>query len=135
VINWRAAVLAAIDYCNTWAMFQHGVMDIFDIQGSGENEYKVHVSPKGEDSVKMMCDCKAGIYGRICKHKLAVATGDPSLLLNPEDAERLRRVSDKIKQREIGGLLETLYAFRKEHDAIKRKMDKARKAVEAAMKG
>ncbi len=110
-------------------------MNIFDIKGSGENEYKVHVAPKDDDSITIRCDCKAGIYGRMCKHKLAVATGDPSLLLNPEDAERLKEVSDKIRQREIGGLLETLYTLRKEHDSIKRKMDKARKAVESAMKG
>ncbi len=109
-------------------------MDVFDIKGSGENEYKVRVSPLGTSFVKLMCDCQAGIYGRICKHKLAVASGDPSLLLNSEDTERLKEISEKIKLRDKEGLLESLYILRKEHDFIKRKMDKARKAVEAAMK-
>jgi hypothetical protein len=64
-----------------------------------------------------------------------VATGDPSLLLKPEEEGRLKELSEKIKLRDIGGLLESLYILRKEHDAVKRKMDKARKAVELAMKG
>lgn len=110
-------------------------MDIFNVKGSGSNEYKVQVMPSGENSVKMRCDCRAGIYGRICKHKLAIATGDPSLLLDKNDEERLSDIAAKIRQRDIGKLLLELYERKKEHDVIKREMDKARKAVETAMKG
>ena len=110
-------------------------MEIFEIQGSGENKYKVSISEGDNKSLIIFCDCKAGIYHKMCKHKLAVATGDPSLLLKQDDTERLKKVSKLIAEREIGQLLQDLYVLRKEHDAVKRKMDKARKAVELAMKG
>ena len=107
----------------------------FKIRGSGENEYMVHVAPKGDDSVLITCDCKAGIYGRMCKHKLAVATGDPSLLLDHVEAEKLAEVADKINNRPIGKLLHELAESKKAQDAAKRRADKARKALENAMKG
>lgn len=110
-------------------------MSIFDIKGSNENEYKVSVLLSGTNSVKMLCNCQAGIFGKICKHKLAVATGDPVLLLHAEDEERLREISEKIKLMDIGKLLQNLYTLKKEYDSINRKMVKARKALESAMKG
>jgi len=110
-------------------------MDIFDIKGSGENEYKVLVSPKGEDSVTISCDCRAGIFGRMCKHKLAVATGDPSLLINSDDSDRLIEIAKKIQSREIGMLFVNLEQARKDQDVAKRKYNKAKKALESAMKG
>lgn len=110
-------------------------MAIFKIRGSGENEYSVHVAPKGDDSVSITCDCKAGIYGRMCKHKLAVATGDPSLLLDPNEAGKLAEVADKINNRSVGKLLHELAECKKEQEAAKRRVDKARKALEKAMKG
>lgn len=110
-------------------------MDIFEVKGSSGNEYTVNVIPKGDNSVKILCDCKAGIFGRICKHKLAIATGDVSILLRGQDEVRLKDIALKIKERDIGVMLEALYSLRKEHDSIKRKMNKAQKAVELAMKG
>lgn len=109
-------------------------MNVFVIKGSGENEYKVHVGPKGDDGVTIHCDCRAGIFGKMCKHKLAVATGDPSLLLKRGDEARLRDVASKISKRSIGKLLENMEEARKQRDAAKRIFDKARKAVETAMK-
>jgi len=110
-------------------------MKIFKVKGSGENQYNVHVGPKGEDGVVIRCDCKAGIFGKMCKHKLAIATGDPSLLMNQGDIEKLTETADQIRRRLVGGLLKDLFDYRKDYDAAKRKMDKARKKLEKAMKG
>lgn len=110
-------------------------MKIYKVKGSGENTYNVHVGPKGEDGVVIYCDCKAGIFGKMCKHKIAIATGDPSLLINQGDAEKLAETADNIKRRPLGVLIQDLSDFRKEYDAAKRKMDKARKKLEKAMKG
>jgi hypothetical protein len=107
----------------------------FKIKGSGEKEYRVHIAPKGNDSVTITCDCKAGIFGRMCKHKLAVATGDPSLLIDNSEADKLEEVAEKISRRNIGKLLLDLAETKKEQEAAKRKMDRARKALEKAMKG
>ena len=109
-------------------------MDIFNIQGSGENEYKVHVAPKGDDGITIHCDCRAGIFGKMCKHKLAVVTGDASMLVKPDELSRLVEISSKIAEREIGQLMKIMEAARKDNELTKRKLNKARKAVEKAMK-
>ena len=105
------------------------------IKGSSGNGYKVHVALKGDDMITMFCDCKAGVYGDVCKHKLAVATGDSSFLLDQSDADKLAVMAEKISQVPIGQLLRNFAASRKEHVVAKRKMDRARKALEKAMKG
>ena len=71
----------------------------------------------------------------MCKHKLAIATGDTSLLINQGDSAKLAEIADQIKRRPVGGLLNELLESRKGYDAAKRKMDKARKKLENAMKG
>lgn len=109
-------------------------MTIFKIKGSGENQYQVHVAPKGIDGVTILCDCRAGMFGKMCKHKLAVTAGDHSMLVNAEDSERLADMAEKIGMREVGLLLQAMEVARKEHEATKRSFDKTRKAVEKAMK-
>ena len=46
---------------------------------SRKRPYRIEVLGQ-KDKVSVFCDCPAGALGRFCKHKAAVASGDPSLL-------------------------------------------------------
>ncbi len=61
-------------------------------------------------------------------------TWDTALAEAKPAADFLRETAEKISGRPIGELLIWLSETRKEHDAAKRQMDKARKDLEMAMK-
>ncbi len=50
------------------------------LSSSGNGSYTIffeHVSPSG--ALIVTCDCPAGAYGQLCKHKLALIDGDDSI--------------------------------------------------------
>jgi len=51
---------------------------------SGEDSYHVNVSSTAEHGITIMCDCAAGEWGKYCKHKMAVALGDATILYDDE---------------------------------------------------
>ncbi len=46
--------------------------------------YRIEVLGQG-DKISVFCDCPAGALGRFCKHKAAVASGNPALLADAEE--------------------------------------------------
>lgn len=44
----------------------------FYIQGSANQPYKVVIESTETSVNKVTCDCQAGIYGKLCKHKVQV---------------------------------------------------------------
>jgi len=59
------------------------------IQGSS-GLYEVFLEWTG-DRLKVRCNCKAGIFGQLCKHKTRLLAGDTSIIAvaGAEDAEEL----------------------------------------------
>lgn len=58
---------------------------------SGDTPYAVEfIVEAGKMTVH--CNCKAGIFGQICKHKTELLAGDLSRLYNPEQADDLKRI-------------------------------------------
>ena len=46
----------------------------------------------------MFCNCQAGIYGKICKHKIGLLAGDTSMLFDQEEISKLPYIfKDPIK--------------------------------------
>jgi len=54
---------------------------------SGDEPYFVDFLLK-HGSLSVHCSCKAGEYGQLCKHKLALVTCDESMLYDKEQAVR-----------------------------------------------
>jgi hypothetical protein len=38
-----------------------------------------------DNQFTVFCNCQAGIFGKLCKHKIGLLDGDPSLLLDKTD--------------------------------------------------
>lgn len=62
----------------------------FVMLGSKGDQYKVVFKKQGY-SLRAFCSCKAGRYGRYCRHRTEIMDGDITNLLsyNTEDVERL----------------------------------------------
>lgn len=64
-------------------------------KSSSDAPYAVDFLVEGGKLV-VHCNCKAGIYGGICKHKTELLAGDASRLYDPEQAEDLKRIQDVL---------------------------------------
>lgn len=53
--------------------------------------YTVAVS-RNKQGVSLSCDCPAGIWGKLCKHKLAVVKGDQDILYDSQDIVTLNQI-------------------------------------------
>jgi len=63
---------------------------------SREEPYSVKVSSTVEHGLTIMCDCAAGEWGKYCKHKMAVALGDATILFDDEQIDSFKEISNWI---------------------------------------
>ena len=82
----------------------------------------------------VFCTCKAGIYGKLCKHKAKFLQGDESMLQNPGDAPALAEIRSWVRTSEYTALLTEHSAIKKEIEAARRKELEFRRTLEKAMK-
>ena len=89
-------------------------------------------------SLSVFCTCQAGIYGKLCKHKTQLLSGDASILHDPRDAPALREICQWVSDSEYETIL-TQYGvlkkeIKKEIEAAKRREQKYRKTIERALR-
>ena len=100
---------------------------------SGE-PYDVEFSVDGE-CVRVFCHCQAGVLQQMCKHKLALITGDAKMLFDPAQATLLAeirawpqfaRLQGRTLRyaRELGEIETTKAEIAKREKAIKAQMGK-----------
>jgi len=66
------------------------------LSSDGETRYVVVFRIK-DGVMKGTCGCRAGIFGKACKHKTAVLAGDASILADPSDAPKLAEVGKIVE--------------------------------------
>ena len=64
---------------------------IIKVISSAGEPYNVKFS-LNENKLKVLCDCPAGIYGKLCKHKIGLLANDASLLFNKTDHKSLQKL-------------------------------------------
>jgi len=79
------------------------------------------------------CTCKAAAFRQLCKHRVALASGDASMLHDPSEEPGLTQVVDWVNRSRYGDLLTELNeALRIEQEA-KQTVKAAKKAIGTAM--
>jgi hypothetical protein len=79
------------------------------------------------------CNCEAGIYGKLCKHKVRLLSGDESMLFAKDMKADLAMIQEWVKQTDFP---EMVKAFREAETSVEeaqRALKKQRAALEAAM--
>ena len=66
-------------------------------KSSSGGSYKVVFEISDKD-IKVQCNCKAGIFGQLCKHKLALISADESMLYSSEQKEDLLEVIELMNK-------------------------------------
>ena len=63
---------------------------------SRDEPYSVEISSTAEYGLTIICDCPAGEWGKYCKHKMAVALGDATILYDDEQIDGFNEISNWI---------------------------------------
>ena len=51
----------------------------FKVKGSAADDYEV-IFIKDDDSLTAVCDCPAGTFGNLCKHRVAIIDGNDAAI-------------------------------------------------------
>ena len=107
---------------------------IFIVLGSTDFEYTVIFTRYEDDRVSAKCDCQAGAFMKLCKHKLSLLSGDPAIIKDQEQLGDFAALKDWLNST---GFPELLISLKSAEDDLKLKQNevlKIKKAIEEGMK-
>lgn len=106
----------------------------FKVRSSdGVTSYLVSVE-KTKNGTALYCDCTAGDLKKLCRHKLAIVTGDETILFNPSEKDSLNQICEWIRQSQYPELMRDLNDAEKAEREAKQRVALAKKRLESAMK-
>ncbi|WCE30492.1 SWIM zinc finger family protein [Vibrio sp. SCSIO 43137] len=98
----------------------------FFIQGSAKQPYKVVIESSETSVVKVTCDCQAGIFGKLCKHKVQILQ---------EVISTESELSNCLNNSGYSSLVADYSLQEKELKQAKSKLDKTKKSLAKLMSG
>ena len=84
--------------------------------------------------LSVFCNCSAGEFGKICKHKLSFLAGEKELLSSDDQAEALIKVQEWCSMSELKMLLASFRAAEDQVATAQATLAAAKKRIEIAMK-
>jgi hypothetical protein len=102
------------------------------ISSSGE-PYDVHFE-FSDNKFKVHCNCPAGIYGKLCKHKTGLLGGDSSILFDKTDNETLMRINEVVKKSKYSEIISSYNIIKKEIETAQKKEKKLKEQIEHSLK-
>ena len=87
-----------------------------------------------EGRLFVFCNCPAGIWTKLCKHKRRLLSNDASMLFAPDLIEDLDRVQEWAEKTKFPQMLHDLREMEKEAERLKRKVKSMKEKVAKTMK-
>jgi len=86
------------------------------------------------NKLTVSCDCPAGIYGKLCKHKIGLLANDISLLFDKSDQESLQKISNIVKNSNYEKMMSEYNITKREIEMAQKKEKKIKEQLEQALK-
>lgn len=103
------------------------------VKSSSRAEPRTVDVTKDEHGLSFFCDCPAGNWGRICKHKMALASGNDKMLFNEDQRENFNQVREWVAESGYPVLLNELKAAEKEFGSAREKIQDIKTRITRAM--
>ena len=81
-----------------------------------------------------MCDCAAGEWGKYCKHKMAVALGDATILYDDEQIDSFKEISNWIDSSNYPNLFSEIPVLEKKVAEAKKNVKSKKEQIARFMK-
>jgi uncharacterized Zn finger protein len=85
-------------------------------------------------TLSIWCDCPAGEWGKLCKHKLSLATNNETMLYEENQVELLQKAYEWVKNSELPEAIEEIKLLENELENVKKKLKKAKTKLAGFMK-
>lgn len=105
----------------------------FLVKSSGTEPYLVAFN-FSDGKLSITCNCKAGIFHQLCKHKLALLQGDSAMLHDSSSEPDLRKLQELISSTSYPELLQEIHQATVQADEAKKHLSKTKKLLGKAMK-
>ena len=89
---------------------------------------------KKEEGLSVKCNCQAGTFGKLCKHKLSLLSGDSSLLFDKNQLEKLNSLQELLKENKIKNMASQLLFIKSEIEQKKKEEGRIKKLIEREIK-
>ena len=109
-------------------------MNTITLQAKSSSGDSYDVTFEISDVIVVRCNCKAGIFGKLCKHKTTLLSGDESMLFNLVQKSALDELLELVKQSEYMRIENELLIAKKAVEIAKKHEKKVKKTVERILK-
>jgi hypothetical protein len=100
---------------------------------STDEPYDVHFE-FSDNKFKVHCNCLAGIYGKLCKHKIGLLDGDSSILFNKTNCEILEQINEIVRKSKYTEIMSSYNIIKKEIEVAQKKEKKLKEQIEQFFK-
>lgn len=109
-------------------------MKLFTLKVKSNSQDFYIVNIEISNILKISCNCGAGIFGKLCKHKIAVLSGNRDILLDKNDESILEDIIGVISKSDFFSLNNELESAKKAVEIAKKQETKAKNKLEASIK-
>ncbi|UCE04969.1 MAG: hypothetical protein JSW07_15280 [bacterium] len=102
------------------------VIVLFAKSSSRDEPYSLTFTLSEDGSLSVWCDCRAGEFGQLCKHKQALVSNDPSMLYDKSQVEELGRVNEWVQATAYPEMIREIIQTEKEIKKAKRILKNAK---------
>jgi len=105
------------------------------LSSDGSTVYNVSVE-MNRGKVRAACSCKAGEFGKLCKHQIEILSGQTGLLVSPnnEVKSELSKFVLEILDTDCANYLSEMLAADAEMKEQKKRLDSAKRKLEKTLK-
>ena len=100
---------------------------------SRDEPYAVAVSST-ESGLSIFCDCRAGEWGKYCKHKMAIVLADERILYDEEQKDNFIKVTKWISESGYPDLVQGLRKSEKALELAKKNVKNQKEKIARLMK-
>lgn len=102
----------------------------FSVRSESHTEGYIVTVKQHDGRMICICDCPAGKFGKLCKHKIAIFIGDDSILQDVTQASQLVDLVRNLKNGLIDQSIKRLIEAELEVESAKKKVGKIRRDIE-----
>lgn len=86
------------------------------------------------DLLFIHCNCRAGDFGKLCKHKLKLLEGDENILADQKELPKLNEIQQWVIKSDFPDICKELYQLEEELERAKNRVKQQKKLLEKRMK-
>ena len=101
---------------------------------SRDEPYEVTFTQAEDGILSIWCSCRAGEFGQLCKHKLAFASNDQSMLHDKNQLTELEKVNNWVQMYGYSEQIRKLKEMENELEILKKRIKTAKAKIAKSMK-